>query len=66
MNDPGDAVDPDDLAELSTGEAQVDAAVARLAELDERDVDEHADVFDDIHRTLGKVLDGSGSAEPSE
>ena len=40
MNHEHDNIDPDglgrdNLAELSTGEPQVDAAVARLAELDQ-------------------------------
>ena len=33
----------------STGDERVDEAVARLDDLDERDVDEHADVYDTIH-----------------
>jgi len=45
--------------QLSTGDAQVDATLTRLDELDERPLDEHADVYTDIHRSLGAVLDGS-------
>jgi hypothetical protein len=48
-----------DESQLSTGDPQVDAALARLAELDERPLDEHADVYADIHQSLGGVLDGS-------
>jgi hypothetical protein len=47
----------------STGDEQVDEAVARLDDLDERDVDEHADVYDTIHGDLADVLDDAGSAE---
>jgi hypothetical protein len=50
-------------AAFSTGDAQVDAALGRLDELDERPLDEHADVYGDIHRSLGSVLDG-GAQDP--
>ena len=45
----------------STGDERVDEAVARLDDLDERDVDEHADVYDTIHVDLADVLDDAGS-----
>ena len=45
----------------STGDERVDQAVARLDDLDERDVDEHADVYDTIHGDLADVLDDAGS-----
>ena len=38
-------------------ETRVDDAVARLADLDARDLDEHADVYDTIHGDLSDVLD---------
>ncbi len=47
----------------STGDERVDEAVARLDDLDERDVDEHADVYDTIHGDLADVLDDAGSDE---
>lgn len=49
----------------STGDERVDEAVARLDDLDERDVDEHADVYDTVHGDLAAVLDDAGSAGPS-
>jgi hypothetical protein len=42
---------------LSTGDSRVDGAVSRLSDLDERDLDEHADVYDTIHSDLADVLD---------
>jgi hypothetical protein len=47
----------------STGDSRVDDAVARLRDLDERDLDEHADVYDTIHSDLADVLDDA--SEPS-
>ena len=52
-------------AGFSTGDAAVDQALSKLDELDERDLDEHADVYSDIHRSLGSVLDG-GSESSSD
>ena len=40
----------------------MDEAVSRLDDLDERDVDEHADVYDTIHGDLADVLDDADSA----
>jgi hypothetical protein len=48
---------------LSTGDSRVDDAVSRLSDLDERDLDEHADVYDAIHSDLADVLDDA--ARPS-
>lgn len=39
-----------------TGEARVDAALDRLAELDPDDVHQHAAIFDDIHQQLRATL----------
>jgi hypothetical protein len=50
---------------FSTGDAQVDAALARLDELDERPLDEHVDVYADIHQSLGAVLDGTAGQTES-
>ena len=54
-----------DTESWSTGDVRVDEAVARLDDLDERDVDEHADVYDTVHGDLAAVLDDAGSAGPS-
>ena len=45
-----------------TGDPRVDDAVARLADLDDRDLDEHADVYDTIHSDLADVLDDAEDA----
>ena len=37
-------------------------ALERLAELDERPVDEHVQVFDDVHRLLQTALTGVDGA----
>jgi hypothetical protein len=72
----GDGLPPEDVLEApaqpvmdrapdrgeSTGDPRVDAAVARLAELDERPTAEHVEVYDDVHRRLQDALsrlDGS-------
>jgi len=47
------------------GDPRVDDAVARLQELDERPVSEHAEVFDDIHRQLRDALE-EAAVEPAE
>lgn len=54
---PAGAVDQDGNT-FSTGDASVDSALHRLAELDERRLGEHAAVYDDIHRELRGALDG--------
>jgi hypothetical protein len=46
-----------DTTSLSTGDAAVDRAVARLDELDDRDLTEHAEVYEDIHESLRTALD---------
>jgi hypothetical protein len=61
-SDSADSADSADAA-WSTGDARVDDAVARLGVLDERDLDEHADVYDAIHSDLADVLDDA--ARPS-
>ena len=49
-----------------TGEARVDAALARLAELDGRPVTEHRAIFEDVHRRLRDVLGELDSREPDQ
>lgn len=49
-----------------TGEPRVDAAVRRLAELDDLPVTEHPHVFERVHGQLVEVLGelhGAGSAD---
>ena len=48
-----------DVATLSTGDATVDHALERLSELDERDLRDHAAVYDDIHQELRRALDAA-------
>jgi len=40
------------------GDPRVDAAVARLADLDDRPVAEHVEVFEDVQRRLQEALAG--------
>lgn len=44
---------------------RVQAAFARLARLDDLDVDEHVQVYDAIHRDLRDALTGAASRDPS-
>lgn len=45
----------------ATGDARVDAALERLQELDQVTIEEHAEVFGDIHARLSGAL-GDASA----
>ncbi|MFY9915160.1 MAG: hypothetical protein WAK18_10860 [Nocardioidaceae bacterium] len=49
----------------STGDTRVDDAVARLEGLDERDLNEHVEVYDSVHRDLADVLDDAGTPPSS-
>jgi hypothetical protein len=49
-----------DAAALSTGDRTVDQALARLGELDSRDLAQHAEVYDDIHDSFRAALDAAG------
>jgi hypothetical protein len=52
---------------LSTGDAQVDRALTRLDELDEADLDQHVEIYDDVQRSLGSALDShDGDATAGE
>jgi broad specificity phosphatase PhoE len=44
-----------------TGDADVDAALERLAEIPERATPEHAEVYEDVHRRLQAALADLGS-----
>ena len=72
FHEPAEAFD--ELAEASrepggprpaTGEPRVDAALARLDELDGRPVTEHQPIFEDVHRRLRDVLGELDAREPS-
>lgn len=43
-----------------TGDARVDAALERLQELDQATIEEHAEVFADIHARLSAALGDAG------
>jgi hypothetical protein len=47
----------------SFGDARVDSAVERLAELPQRSVADHVEVFDDIHARLREALE-EAAVEP--
>jgi hypothetical protein len=51
---------------LSTGDAAVDAALTRLDELDESDLERHVEIYDDLQAALGAVLDGTASGSPTQ
>jgi hypothetical protein len=44
-----------------TGDADVDAALERLAEIQERPTPEHAEVYEDVHRRLQAALADLGA-----
>jgi len=50
----------------TTGEARVDAALARLDELSGRPVAEHGAVFEDLHRRLREVLGELDAGQPPQ
>jgi hypothetical protein len=50
----------------ATGEPRVDAALARLDELDGRPVTEHRPIFEDVHRRLRDVLGELDTRDPSQ
>lgn len=50
---------------LLTEHPAVDAAVARLDELEGCELEHHAQVYDDIHRALGSVLNGASVGGPA-
>jgi hypothetical protein len=51
--------DDDESAQGSTGDERVDAAMARLAGLNELPLAAQVTVFDDVHRLLQDALTGS-------
>jgi hypothetical protein len=50
----------------ATGEPRVDAALARLDELDGRPVTDHRPIFEDVHRRLRDVLGELDTREPAQ
>lgn len=54
MNDP-----TTESSNLSTGDAAVDAALARLDELEPADLDQHVEIYTDIQKSLASVLNGT-------
>ncbi len=46
-----------------TGDTRVDAALERLQELDQVPIEEHAEVFGDIHARLSAALGDATSAD---
>lgn len=50
----------DTTAIVSTGDPRVDAALARLDDLERTDLHEHAEVFGDIHARLVAALGDPG------
>ena len=59
--------DPDGHGETGDPppDPRVQAALARLARLDDLDVDEHVEVYDAVHRDLRDALAGAASRDPS-
>lgn len=49
------------LAIVQTNDAKVDAATERLKELTDLPVNQHADIFEDVHRRLQETLSISSS-----
>jgi hypothetical protein len=48
--------DSDEVPVESTGVPAVDAAAKRLAELDEASVEDHVEIYEDVHRQLQEGL----------
>ncbi len=53
----------DDPSGLVTGNVRIDDAVARLGRLDELSVDDHPDIYDEIHTGLRDALANAGRGE---
>ena len=52
------ASQPDDI---TTGHPKIDAAMARVKELDDLPVDRHGEILDELHGTLRDVLAAAAS-----
>jgi hypothetical protein len=63
--EPAEAEPAPSAVEKGLGDARVEAAVARLDDLAERPVGEHAEVFDDIHQRLRDALE-EAAVEPAD
>jgi hypothetical protein len=55
-----------ETSSLSTGDAALDAALDRLDELDESDLERHVEIYDDLPGALGAVLDGTSSGAAAQ
>jgi hypothetical protein len=62
--DPGDLAWQADRQRPVTGDARVDAVLARLDELEGLPVTEHREVFEDVHRRLRDVLGELDTGQP--
>jgi hypothetical protein len=62
----GELPEEPDERRPATGEPRVDAALARLDELEELPVTEHRAVFEDVHRRLREVLGELDTGQPRE
>jgi hypothetical protein len=49
-----------------TGDTRVDAALERLQELDQVPIEEHAEVFGDIHSRVSSALGDAGSGSGAD
>lgn len=54
---------PITVATESTGDTRVDAALERLQELDQVSIEEHAEIFGDIHARLTAALGEASQPE---
>jgi hypothetical protein len=63
---PVDVPEETDEPRSATGEPRVDAALARLDELEGLPVTEHRAVFEDVHRRLRDVLGELDTGQPRE
>jgi hypothetical protein len=66
FGEPADAAREPGEPRPATGEPRVDAALARLDELDGRPVTEHRPIFEDVHRRLRDVLGELDAREPAQ
>ena len=66
FHEPADAAREPGRPRPATGEPRVDAALARLDELDGRPVTEHRPIFEDVHRRLRDVLGELDAREPAQ
>lgn len=61
---PGGLAEESDRQRSATGDARVEAALARLDELEGLPLTEHRAVFEDVHRRLRDVLGELDTGQP--